>query len=58
MTDHDRFTIDNPKPGTQEAADAGCTCPTLDNNHGAGYLGDGPKYGWVINDNCPIHAGT
>lgn len=43
-------------PGSIEASEAGCTCPILDNGHGRGYLGDGEKYGWVINQDCPIHG--
>ena len=47
----------NPKPGSDEATDRGCLCPVLDNAHGAGHYGDGDKYGWVINAECPLHGG-
>jgi hypothetical protein len=42
-----------PKPGSDEAIDQGCTCPVLDNAHGAGYLGLGR--GWWIAGGCPLH---
>ena len=45
-----------PNPGSNEALDAGCTCPVLDNGHGRGLLGDGEKFGWVINEGCPLHG--
>lgn len=45
-----------PNPGTQEAIDAGCTCPVLDNNHGWGYLGMGGGKGiFCYNGGCPLH---
>jgi len=28
----------------------------MDNAHGAGRGGDGEKYGWWINENCPMHS--
>jgi hypothetical protein len=43
-------------PGSDEALDAGCTCPVLDNGHGAGRGGDGARYGWVISGTCKLHA--
>lgn len=43
-------------PGSEEAIRAGCQCPVLDNGHGRGYLGDGQKFGWWINDDCPMHG--
>jgi len=45
-------------PGTQEALDAGCLCPVLDNSHGKGYMGLGEERGlYVYNGECPIHGG-
>ena len=42
------------RPGSNEAIDAGCTCPVIDNAHGAGYLGLGKV--WVMRIDCPIHG--
>lgn len=48
-------------PGSDEAIEAGCICPVLDNSHGKGYFG-GPideKTGepsFVINLSCPLHG--
>lgn len=39
-------------PGSDEAIEAGCTCPVLDNAHGEG-RGDGTF--WISGD-CPIHG--
>ncbi len=46
----------DPKPGTREAREAGCTCPVMDNAHGKGRYGDGVKYGWWVGEGCPLHA--
>lgn len=46
-----------PAPGSDEALDAGCTCPVLDNCHGRGFTwGEGrePKF-WISGD-CPLHG--
>jgi len=51
------MTTANPNPGSQEALVAGCTCPVLDNGHGAGAFKD--EYGepqFWINEECPIHG--
>lgn len=41
-------------PGSESAREAGCTCPVLDNCHGAGYFG---KHGvFVMSENCPLHG--
>lgn len=45
-----------PHPGSREAGEQGCICPVLDNGHGRGYLGDGEKFGWVVNMSCPMHG--
>jgi hypothetical protein len=45
-----------PKPGSDEAIAQGCTCPVLDNAHGAGFPwppAKGPCF-W-INEGCPLH---
>ena len=49
-----------PNPGSDEALAQGCTCPVLDNNHGAGepgFLGiplGGTSF-WMT-DGCPVHS--
>jgi len=44
-----------PNPGSPEAAQAGCTCPVIDNHHGAGVpTSHGPLF-WMTAD-CPIHG--
>lgn len=45
-----------PNPGSNEALNQGCRCPVLDNGHGKGHFGDGAKYGWWINSDCPLHG--
>jgi hypothetical protein len=42
-----------PNPGSDKAIALGCTCPVLDNCHGAGYLG--MKNVFVRNGGCPLH---
>lgn len=44
------------KPGSPEAVAMGCACPVLDNGHGKGWLGDGKQFGWVVNEDCPLHG--
>lgn len=46
----------SPHPGSKEAMDSGCTCPVADNHHGKGYGGNGEKYGWIQNEDCPLHS--
>ena len=43
-------------PGSPAAVDKGCTCPVMDNGHGRGYMGDGERFGWVVDDSCPLHG--
>lgn len=45
---------ERPNPGSNEALDAGCICPVMDNNHGkyAPY----PPDGWWIDPECPVHG--
>ena len=46
---------DKPNPGSDEAVDAGCLCPVMDNRRGKGaYLGKNDMF-W-INAECPLHA--
>jgi hypothetical protein len=47
---------DRVMPGSVEAIRAGCICPQIDNHFGRGYGGDGEKYGWIRNFDCPIHG--
>ena len=45
-----------PNPGTQEAIDAGCTCPVMDNGRGWGFCGMGGGKGiYCYSEGCPIH---
>lgn len=44
-------------PGSKEAVVAGCTCPVLDNAHGAGAVIDGVVAYWYAMD-CPIHRSS
>lgn len=47
-------------PGSQEAVNAGCECPVMDNARGAGYLGgmkdENGEVMFVVNLKCPIHG--
>jgi hypothetical protein len=45
-----------PNPGSNEAIKQGCTCPVMDNCHGAGAYGNGEKYGFWYNMACLIHS--
>lgn len=49
--------MDNNTPGSKETTAKDCTCPVIDNAHGRGHLGDGEKYGFWIDGQCPIHGG-
>lgn len=42
-----------PKPGSNDAVKAGCTCPVLDNARGAGWLGTGEFW---FTEGCPVHT--
>ena len=44
-----------PNPGSIEAFNLGCICPTLDNEYGRGIGGNGKKFGFVISEDCPLH---
>jgi hypothetical protein len=47
-------------PGSNEALDAGCLCPVMDNAHGRGYMGGAKdEHGntvFVISELCPLHG--
>jgi hypothetical protein len=44
------------RPGSEEARSAGCRCPVIDNHHGKGRGGDGPRLGWFVSESCPLHT--
>jgi len=46
---------DVPTPGSREASEQGCTCPVLDNNHGAGFPWGGEGMSFWITEGCPLH---
>lgn len=45
---------DTPNPGSDEAIDAGCTCPVIDNGHGRGWMGMANVFAY--NESCPLHG--
>lgn len=45
-----------PRPGSEAARANGCKCPVIDNHYGAGYGGDGEKYGWIVTSDCFLHT--
>ncbi len=52
--------IKTPNPGSPDAVKAGCTCPIMDNHHGAGIAMPNGRGGldtlfWKSGD-CPLHA--
>ncbi len=47
-----------PAPGSPEAGELGCTCAVMDNAKGWGVFGDGGKFDYWINGNCPVHGGV
>lgn len=42
----------SPPPGSYEATEMGCTCPVIDNHHGAGR----PDGTFIRVDDCPLHG--
>lgn len=46
--------LKGPKPGSDDALDAGCLCPVLDNGHGRGYMGMPGIF--VMRADCPLHG--
>jgi hypothetical protein len=45
--------INKPNPGSKAAIDAGCTCPVMDNEYGAGYMGMKDVY--IYSAGCKLH---
>lgn len=43
-----------PSPGSDDAIKAGCLCPSMDNSHGLGYMGQ--KDVFCVTANCPLHG--
>lgn len=48
--------MDMPLPGSPEAIDMGCACPVDKNHGGDGKHGDGDTFGWIIDNDCPVHG--
>lgn len=53
--------INDPKPGSKEAVEAGCICPVGDNHNGEGIPLTNPDNGEVqraywMHADCPIHG--
>ncbi len=44
------------RPGSLAAREQGCTCPVIDNAHGAGRGSNGERFGWWIAGDCALHA--
>ena len=42
-----------PNPGSDEAIKLGCLCPRMDNEYGAGYMGNPNVF--VRAEGCPLH---
>lgn len=42
-----------PNPGSVEARKKGCICPVMDNEYGAGYMGNPNVF--VRVEGCPLH---
>jgi len=40
-------------PGSYDARQDGCSCPTVENEHGKGYMGSDE---YVISKDCPMHG--
>ena len=54
MSDMREAVGEGMNPGSDEALDAECLCPVLDNGHGRGYYGQ--KDVFVYNLSCPLHG--
>lgn len=50
------MNIQEPTPGSVEAAKQGCVCPIIDNCYGKGVGGNGEQYGWWVTAECPLHG--
>jgi len=44
---------DKPNPGSKAAIQKGCTCPVIDNEYGAGYMGMEGVY--IYSAGCKLH---
>jgi len=44
-------------PGSEEAQQAGCKCPVIDNHYGEGFIMNGERVFWM-SENCPLHGHT
>jgi len=49
--------MDRPNPGSFEAQQMGCSCPSLENQGGKGYKtsDSGVQHFW-FDGNCPVHC--
>lgn len=47
---------DAPNPGSDAAVDRGCTCPVIDNRHGAGAWEFEGEVHWWRTEGCPLHG--
>lgn len=47
--------MNNPNPGSKEAQEQGCICPTVDNHYGAGIETKNGIVFWYT-ENCPVHT--
>jgi hypothetical protein len=43
-------------PGSDVAIARGCTCPVLDNEHGAGFGYMRGEIVWIVAPACPVHG--
>ena len=44
---------DKPNPGSKAAIQKGCTCPVIDNEYGAGYMGMEGIF--IYSGGCRVH---
>lgn len=55
---NDYSASEPPNPGSDAAVERGCTCPVLDNRHGAGaWEFEGEVHYWLA-ETCPLHGWT
>lgn len=58
MSDDDAVDLGEPPyPGSDEAIDAGCMCPVMDNGRG-NVEAARDRGGWWIGVGCPLHSPT
>lgn len=55
--------MSTPNPGSDTAIEQGCSCPRIDNAHGAGIpyprtdgLDPNEHPSFYVNEGCPLHA--